>query len=211
MHLRCKVCAAIQPVNTADVEDEDRRTQGIRRSFRAEHIASCGDGAVSLVLHSVEATYVDPELWNNYIAAVKPPADVTAGGDGFFTRTIQRDGVSHNVRVCEDCWGNIPRYVEFPAGLTSPESDGAGDVVPKLRPSTVDTDSPDRSAAVEHLRKAVCVPCYERAFVRVYRIAPEPLSEAVIGDGTPVEVPASLPAEQLGKVTVAQFGREAVA
>jgi hypothetical protein len=212
MHLRCKVCAAVQPVNTADVEDEDPRTQGIRRSFRAEHIASCGEGCVSLVLRTLEATYVDPELWNNYLAASDRPNDVTITGDGYFSRTIQRDGVMHNVRVCEDCWQSIPRYVDFPAGLVSPESDGAGDVVPKWKPGTVETDSPERSAGVQHLFKAVCLPCYIAAFNRVYPTASLPILNAnVVGDGAPIEPTESIPAEQLGRVTVAQFGREAVA
>jgi hypothetical protein len=212
MHLRCKVCAAVQPVNTADQEDEDPRTQGIRRSFRAEHVTSCGEGAVSLILHSVEATYVDPEIWNNYLAACHRPDDVTVGGDGYFTRTIQRDGVTHNVRVCEDCWQNIPRYVDFPAGLISPESDGAGGVVPKLRPGTVETDSPERAAAAEHLWKAVCLPCYLAAFQRVYPEAGFPtLSANVVGDGAPVEPPPPVNAESIGRVTLSRFGQEITA
>lgn len=209
MQLRCKVCAAVQPVNTADYEDEDPRTQAIRRGFRAEHLASCGDGAVSLQLHSVEATYVDPEIWNTYLAASQRPDDVTIGGDGYFTRTIQRDGQTHQVRVCEDCWQNIPRYVDFPAGLISPESDGAGGAVPKLRPGTVETDSPERAGAAEHLWKAVCLPCYVKAFQRVYPDAEPPdFSANVIGDGAPVEPPPTVPAEELGRVTVSRWDRE---
>lgn len=210
MHLRCKVCAAVQPVNTADYEDEDPRTQAIRRGFRAEHLASCGEGCVSLVLHSVEATYVDPELWNNYLKASSRPADVTIEGNGAFSRSIQRDGVTHNVRVCEDCWQNIPRYVDFPAGLISPESDGDGGTVPKWRPSTVETDSPERAAAVEHLWKVVCLPCYLAAFARVYPDAGLPdLRADVIGDGAPVQPPPTVAAELLGRVTVSRWDREA--
>lgn len=204
MHLRCKVCAAVQPVSTPDYEDEDARTQGIRRTFRAEHLGSCGEGSVSLVLRTVEATYVDPDLWNHYLASINVPADVTAGGDGFFSRTIQRDGQTHQVRVCEDCWQNIPRYVDFPAGLISPESDGAGGMVPKLRPGTVETDSPERAAAAEHLWKAVCLPCYLAAFERVYPDAALPdLSANVVGDGTPVPVHVLCPpVDSMGRVTL---------
>ena len=212
MQLRCNVCKAVQPVNVADAEDEDPRTQGIRRSFRAEHLASCGDGSVKLELHAVEATVVDPELWNRYLATANAPSDVTQTADGFFTRTITRDGVSHNVRVCEDCWQNIPRYVEFPAGLVSPESDGENGTVPKMRPTTVDTDSPLRAAAAEHLRKAVCLPCYLAAFARVYPGANLPyLSDAVVGDGSPVTPEPPKAAEELGRVTVARWDKEAVA
>jgi hypothetical protein len=212
MQLRCKVCQAVQPVNTADVEDEDPRTQGIRRTFRADHVASCGDGAVCLELQAVEATHVDPEVWQRYLDQAKPPADVTGGADGFFTRTIVRDGVEHHVRVCEDCWDNIPRYIDFPAGLISPESDGATGTVPKVRPSTVETESPLRSAAAEHLWKAVCVPCYLTAFQRVYPTAPLPnLRADVVGDGAPITPPAPVPADTLGRVTLSQPAREVLA
>lgn len=211
MHLRCNVCAAVQPVSTADYEDDDPRTQGIRRAFRAEHLMSCGEGAVSLVLHSVDATYVDPDIWDNYLTYAQPSSDVTVGGDGYFSRTIQRDGQTHHVRVCEDCWQNIPRYVDFPAGLVSPESDGAAGAVPKLRPTTVETDSPDRAAAAQHLWKAVCLPCYLAAFERVYpeAICPE-MSAAVVGDGAPVQPPPPVEAESIGRVTVSRIGKDEV-
>lgn len=211
MQLRCKVCADVQPVNYADIDDEDPRTQGIRRSFRAEHVARCGEGSVSLQLHSVEATYVDPQIFNQYVAAARPPIDVRLEATGFFSREIVRDGVTHQARVCEDCWQDIPRYVDCPAGLISPESDGAAGTVPKLRPSTVETDSPERAAAVEHLWKAVCVPCYRQAFQRVYPDAALPaLREDVIGDGAPVTPPAPVSADQLGRVTLSTFDREGV-
>jgi hypothetical protein len=209
MQLRCKYCKSVQPVNVADEADEDPRTQGIRRTFRAEHI-TCGEKAVALELHALGATVVDPDLWKHYVAHVQPPTDITIGGDGFFTRTIQRDGKSHNVRVCEDCWQTIPRYVEFPAGLISPESDGTETAVAKMRPTTVDTDSPDRAAAGEHLWKAVCLPCYLAAFTRVYPDVPLPvLNHALIGDGAPVEVPKPPEPEMLGRVTVAKYSRQA--
>lgn len=206
MHLLCKICAAVQPVNTADYEDEDPRTQNIRRSFRSDHAVSCGDGSVSLILQSVEATYVDPELWPRYLAAAQPPADVLLGGDGLFTRTIQRDGVTHNVRVCEDCWSTIPRYADFPAGLISPESDGDGGTVPKWRPDTVETESPERAEGVRHLWKVVCLPCYLAAFQRVYPDATLPeMRSDIIGDGAPVEPPPPVEADTIGRVTVSRF------
>ena len=188
MQLRCKYCKAVQMVSVADEADEDLRTQGIRRTFRSEH-EPCGEKAVSLELDDEETIAVDPEIWNRYISAAGPPSDVTQGADGFFTRTITRDGQTHNVRVCEDCWQNIPRYVDYPAGLISPESDGDGGAEPKLRIDTVETYSPNRSKAVAHLWKAVCVPCYIKAFGRVYPGSPlQPLNDAVVGDGTPVEL-----------------------
>ena len=208
MQLRCKYCDTVQPVSTPDESDEDPRTQGIRRTFRAEHLARCGERAVFLDLSEPGTTYVDPGLWDAYLAHVQPPGDVQIGGDGFFTRPIVRDGVTHNVRVCEDCWQNIPRYVDFPAGLVSPESDG--DVsVPKVRPTTVDTDSAHRALAVEHLFRVVCLPCYLAAFQRVHPAAPRPdLRADVIGDGAPVEAPAPIPTELLGRVSVSRPGRE---
>jgi hypothetical protein len=203
MHLKCKVCEQVQTVSTADEADEDARSQLIRRMFRAEHVASCGDGAVSLILRSLEATYVDPELWNRYLDTRIVPGDVTVQADGFFSRRILRDGVAHQVRVCEDCWKIIPRYVDYPAGLVSPESDGANGTVPKWRPGTVETENPDRSAAAYHLFKAVCVPCYIAAFHRVYPEATlAPMSEMVIGDGTPIEPEPPVEAETLGRVSL---------
>ncbi len=205
MQLRCKVCRAVQPVSTADEADEDPRTQGIRRTFRAEHVA-CGEKSVTLELDGAEATQVDPEMWNRYVGAAAPPSDVILGADGFFSRTITRDGRAHSVRVCEACWQNIPRYVDFPAGLISPESDGDGGAVPKLRVETVETDSPTRRQAAGHLWKAVCVPCYVDAFARVYPTAPLPvLNTSVVGDGQPVELPKEPAA--MGRVTVARYHR----
>jgi hypothetical protein len=189
MQLRCKVCAAVQPVTTADEADEDPRTASIRRGFRAEHVARCGEGAVSLQIGAPAADPIDLEAWNAYVASRNPPADVTLGADGLYSRTIMRDGVAQSVRVCEDCWQTIPRYVDFPFGLVSPESDGAAGAVPKVRPTTVATNDPGRSEALEHVRKVVCVPCYFSAFARVYPDAALPvLSQGVIGDGAPPAV-----------------------
>jgi hypothetical protein len=67
-------------------------------------------------------------------------------------------------RVCEDCWEDIPRYKDFPYGLTSPESDGdAGGNFAKRRAS-----SAEGLSAVEALRKSVCLKCYLKSFRRVY-------------------------------------------
>lgn len=198
MQLRCKVCKAVQPVTVADEADEDLRTQGIRRTFRSEHLA-CGEKSVTLELDADEAINVDPASWDRYVAAAKPPSDVTLGADGFFSRTITRDGRSHNVRVCEGCWQNIPRYLEFPAGLISPDSDGDAGTVPKLRIDTVATDNPKRAQATAHLWRAVCVPCYLEAFALVYPGAALPvLNDAVVGDGTPIELPKE--PEPVGRV-----------
>lgn len=73
-------------------------------------------------------------------------------------------------RVCEDCWQPIPRYVDFPNGLVSPESDGdAGGNGAKRRPMNV-----EGHAGIEALQKAVCLPCYLAAFQRVYPSAALP-------------------------------------
>lgn len=80
--------------------------------------------------------------------------------DGFY----YQDGI----RVCEDCWQPIPRYVDFPQGLTSPES-------AKYRATSV-----EGKEGIEALRKAVCLPCYHAAFQRAYPGAiSTPLSDLV--------------------------------
>jgi hypothetical protein len=84
------------------------------------------------------------------------PSGVQQDGAGFYVR----DGR----RLCEDCWQPIPAYIDFPFGLTSPESDGdAGGNFAKRRPFGV-----EGKPGVEALRKAVCLPCYLAAFERVY-------------------------------------------
>ena len=88
------------------------------------------------------------------------PENVTQSGDGFFYTRID----NRMVRVCEDCWEPIPNYVDFPHGLTSPESDGdAGGNFAKKRTASVEGKN-----AVEPMRKAVCLDCYFYAFMRVY-------------------------------------------
>ena len=73
-------------------------------------------------------------------------------------------------RLCEDCWQPIPAYLDFPAGLTSPQSDGdAGGNFAKKRLFAV-----EGKTGVEALRKAVCLPCYFTAFAVVYPDAPLP-------------------------------------
>lgn len=101
----------------------------------------------------------------------RKPAAVIQQADGFCyqpDRQMQPDGtvVVEWVRVCEDCWQVIPRYVDFPQGLTSPESDGYPDIgfsLAKTRPTAV-----EGKAAIEPLRKAVCLPCYQAAMERCY-------------------------------------------
>ena len=206
MRLRCQICGEIQPVTVADEADEDVRTRDIRRTFRAEHVARCGAGSVSFELSPVEALTVDRAAWDRYVDHHPRPSDVVLGGDGFFARSILRDGEAYDVRVCEDCWQTIPRYVDFPYGLTSPESDGAGGAVPKWRPGRVDTEAPQRAAAIEHLLKAVCLPCYLAAFQRVYPEAAVPeFSDAVVGDGAPIAVPMTPEAEAIGRVSVSRY------
>lgn len=207
MRLICQICHAVQPVTMADEADEDPRTQAIRRTFRAEHIELCGVGSVRFEFAPVDAIEIDEEAWMKYLeAAVNKPADVTVSTDGFFSRRIVRDGQTHHVRVCEDCWQNIPRYVDFPFGLTSPESDGLAEAVPKWAPDVVETDAPQRAHALRHLAKAVCVACYLAAFKRVYPDALPPVfSLAVIGDGAPVTPPPVMAAEESGRVTIARF------
>ena len=202
MILRCKVCGDLQPVSKADEADEDPRTRSIRQAFRSEHAERCGDGAVALQLGDGAIDPPDPAAWATYLASLRDrPDGVVEQPDGMFAVTIL--GVTQ--RVCEDCWSLMPPYRDFPHGLVSPESDGAGGAVPKVKPSAVQTENPDRSGALLHIRKAVCVPCYRAAYARVYPTAAYPdLSEALqptvspIGvdkDGDWISAPKPAPAE----------------
>lgn len=97
------------------------------------------------------------KFWQRTSTAVPKPS-IAMAADGFF----YLDGK----RLCEDCWQPIPLYVDFPLGLTSPESDGT--------PGMNYADAKRRQTAVEGkdgieaLRKAVCLPCYQAAFRRMY-------------------------------------------
>lgn len=98
--------------------------------------------------------------------------NVPMSGDGFYYTPEGRP-------LCEDCWQPIPRYVDFPHGLTSPQSmgDSGGNFI-KKRQSAIDGKS-----AIEPLRKAVCLSCYYQAFAIVYPGATPPeLSNQVIPD-----------------------------
>lgn len=111
---------------------------------------------------------------------LEQPADVFPVADGTYARHIVRDGAQLAVRVCEDCWRTMPRYVDFPAGLVSPESDGdhQGNFA-KTRQTTVGD-----KLGVEHLRKVVCLDCYYAAFQRFYPGAALPeLRADLVGDG----------------------------
>jgi hypothetical protein len=122
---------------------------------------------------------------------------VTQRADGFFyhvesvpdpvtggTNTVQ-------TLVCEDCWQPMPRYIDFPKGLVSPESDGdGGGNFIKSRLVAMETNEPKMGR--EHLQKAVCLPCYLAAFQRVYPGAKLPTlrdecTETVIPQAPPQE------------------------
>jgi len=88
--------------------------------------------------------------------------------------------------VCEDCWGEIPKYVDFPRGLVSPESDGdlGGNFV-KTRPTIV-----GGLEGIEHMQKAVCLPCYLKAFERHYPKGKRPkLSDDVMEEKQAAKLP----------------------
>ncbi len=83
------------------------------------------------------------------------------------------------VPICEDCWKEIPRYVDFPNGLVSPESDGdaGGNFIKRRMASTGGgTGIPDGAVyeGWEHQQKVVCLSCYRNAFNRVYPGKPWP-------------------------------------
>lgn len=109
------------------------------------------------------------------------PGDVSQGPDGGYYRTATTpEGVTAPFRVCEDCWTYVPRYVDFPRGLVSPESDGDGSW---NRAKTREVGILDGKIGLEHLQKVVCLPCYRAAFQRVYPGAELPdLRATLMGD-----------------------------
>lgn len=112
---------------------------------------------------------------------MEKPENVSQRADGFYyTKRGDMD-----VRTCEDCWKPIPRYLDFPQGLTSPESDGdAGGNFAKTRSMGV-----EGKEGREALRKAVCLPCYNKAFKRTYPGHPLPKLSGVLIDGQENYVP----------------------
>jgi hypothetical protein len=108
------------------------------------------------------------------------PEDVSQSTDGTYLRG--------GLRVCEDCWQVIPRYVDFPRGLVSPESDGDhGGNFAKRRPMAVAD-----KMGVEALQKVVCLGCYLAAFDRMYPGAKAPTLRSDVF-GTPDIVATTLP------------------
>jgi hypothetical protein len=95
---------------------------------------------------------------------VTPPSNIFQQPDGFYYR---RDGET-TARVCEDCWKPIPKYIDFPQGLTSPESDGDSNGNFAKRQRTSIAVEAGYREVWEPLRKCVCLPCYNAAFQRVY-------------------------------------------
>lgn len=107
--------------------------------------------------------------------------------DGFYYDRI--DGI--DLRVCEDCEKPIPRYRDFPQGLTSPESDSGSDdwnMPKKSRMAVV-----EGKECMEVLRKAVCLDCYLAAFQRVYPEAAVPDLSRILMDGTEAYKPDEIP------------------
>jgi hypothetical protein len=107
------------------------------------------------------------------IATCEQPADVRQLADGFYYHVenipdpVTGGTNTKQTMVCEDCWQPIPRYIDFPKGLVSPESDGDEGVnFIKHRMVAMETNEP--KMGMEHLQKAVCLPCYLEAFARVY-------------------------------------------
>ncbi len=106
------------------------------------------------------------------------PLDNAVEQDGKFYREVSytdKNGDQRTIMapVCEDCGTTIPRYVDFPRGLVSPESSGdPGGNFAKTRKIWMETNEPKQG--VEMLQKVVCLPCYFEAFRRFYPGAPLP-------------------------------------
>lgn len=107
-----------------------------------------------------------PELTPDTGRSDLPPGVRYNQGDSYYYRV--EDGKSQ--RVCEDCFEIIPRYRDFPQGLTSPESDGDpfgnGAKYKTVLDGATDYGQPRVSRMA--CPKAVCLPCYYRAFRRMY-------------------------------------------
>ena len=91
--------------------------------------------------------------------------------------------------VCEDCWEEIPKYIDFPRGLVSPESDGdlGGNFVKSRATITGGLDG------IEHMQKVVCLPCYKEAYKRTYPKAKLPkLSEDIMEEKQIAKLPPVL-------------------
>jgi hypothetical protein len=110
-------------------------------------------------------------FWQRKPPTLGPRIAVSMAADGFY--------YVNGHRLCEDCWQPIPRYVDFPDGLVSPESDGDAGGYAKRRPMNV-----EGKAGIEALRKAVCLRCYRAAFHRVYPWAPLPMLRDLVMPAT---------------------------
>ncbi len=135
-----------------------------------------------------------------YRAYTEQPADVIERGDGLFYReqhATMPDGsvqTSH-LRVCEDCWQLIPRYMDAPNGWVSLDSDGdRNGNFPKHRKifnGVKDNGEPREST--EAVQKLVCLPCYLYGFARWYPgIRLPPLNDAVHQSAAPLPVVPSV-------------------
>lgn len=125
-----------------------------------------------------------------YRAYAPQPRGIIERGDGKFYRVrirLSADGssTSTDTPVCEDCWHEIPRYQLFPRGIVSPESDGDGHgnfvKARSIINGTTDAGEPRRST--EALQKVVCLPCYLKAFARVYPKARLPVMDDTLMNG----------------------------
>jgi hypothetical protein len=145
--------------------------------------------------------FEDPTNGKLYCAYSKRPADfICQPFDGKYYRREQRDeenGAISNTDylVCEDCWKDVPKYVDFPRGLVSPESDGdRGGNFPKHRQKAPPEPLQNVNAmATEAMQKVVCLECYLLAFKRFYpKVKPPALRSVVyeVKDYSRIEQPS---------------------
>jgi hypothetical protein len=116
-------------------------------------------------------------------------------GNSFYYRDVMTSTGLQSRKVCEACWTLIPRYVDFPEGLVSPDDR-------KSRMTTV-----EGKVGRESQPEALCLPCYVEAFARVYPGAalPEFSSETYPDDAV---IPPALTGA--GRATIAEPGKETV-
>lgn len=113
----------------------------------------------------------------------RKPADLAQAADGYYYREGRR--------VCEDCWQVIPRYVDFPLGLVSPDSDGMGGNFAKTATLVV-----EGKEGTWHQAMSVCLPCYLAAFKRWAPDAALPeFNEAVLEERVPIPASHLAPVE----------------
>jgi len=130
---------------------------GVQRVYRP-------DGTLTLSAHPSDMNQTQGVI----VAENEPPDDVYQSADGFWYRHfLMPSGVQGAQRVCEDCWQNMPPYLNAKLGFVSPESEG------KYTSVSIVGEHCNHKGVMP-MQKAICRECYLAAYHRVYPNAPLP-------------------------------------